>query len=255
MNKLNVAFLVLITCSLVHCATKNRDKKKEAQNYLSIGTSYLQQGRYPQALTALLNASRLDEESPVIFNHLGLAYFVREKYDLAQKNILKAIQLSPSYTDAMNNLGRVYIEKKDYKKAILILTKAVNDLEYPHPEKSYSNLGLAYLRNKKYKESLPFFKKSLEIRRENCHTYHYYARSLYEIASYHKANQAFKSAILFCHKQNFPDPIYYSALSHLKVGHKEQAIAKLKEVKEYYSDSRFFTDANKLLEILHKGNR
>ncbi|MBT4760491.1 MAG: tetratricopeptide repeat protein [Bdellovibrionaceae bacterium] len=246
------SILILITIFLSSCSSKQKQNKLQAKHYLSLGTSYLSRGEYPQALSALLKAVELNPDSAEAENHLGLAFYVREKYQDAEKHILKAIKLKPVYTDARNNLGRVYIQTEKYDLAIKQLKIAIEDLEYPYPEKSLSNLGLAYLKSKDYETAKKYLKKSLKIRRLNCHTYNYFARSLYETAKYHKANQAYKTTIMLCTRQNFPNPIYYSALSHLKVGHREQAIAKLNEVRELYPNTPFASEAEKMLEIINK---
>src|SRR5512140_1557976 len=109
--------LLVLTVAVLSCSSADI-RKEQAQLHLRIGTSHLIKGHYPQAMSELLDAERLDPENDVIQNNLGLAFFVRHEYDTAQQHINHAIKLNPQYSDARNNLGRVYIELARYDDAI-----------------------------------------------------------------------------------------------------------------------------------------
>jgi Tfp pilus assembly protein PilF len=109
------------------CGSFSSSDKGLAVRYLQVGTSQLESGNFPQALSSLLKAESLDSDNPVIQNNLGLAYFVRDHFKEAIDHIQKAIEIKSDYTDAYNNLGRVLIEVGDYQKAIAYLEKSLVD--------------------------------------------------------------------------------------------------------------------------------
>ena len=246
--------LFIFIAILSSCSSNEKKSKEQAYYHLKIGTSHLKNKNYPAALSSLLEANRLDKMNPLIYNNLGLAYFVREKYKISEKNILKALSLDPKYTDARINLGALYIHTKRYNLAIKTLKIATEDLTYGIPEKSYTNLGIAYFKSKQYEKAKYYFKKSLKLRQNSCQTFNYYGRSLYELKMYEQSAPSFDRAEILCQRQKFEEPKFYGALSYLKIGKRELAVTKLREVVRNYPQSSFAKRANKLLKLLNKAS-
>lgn len=244
----------VLSLFVVSCSSGQKKKKEQSLLYLQIGSEHLKNGQYPLALKALLEAEKLDQTNPILYNNLGLAYFVRDRFELAEKNLKKAVELDSKYTEARNNLGRMYIHLKKYDLAIKELKIAAEDLTYNFPSKVLSNLGLAYFRSGQFKEARDYFKKSLRLERENCFTFNYYGRSLFELKEYEQSAPSFDQAENLCKSSKFEEPTYFGALSYLKIGKRELAVTKLEEVVSKFPESQYAKRATRLLKILKKAS-
>lgn len=234
----------------VGCTTPNPDEKKRAQLHLEMGTNYLGSGNYPAAMAELLKAEKFDANNPVIQNNLGLAFYVRQRFRDAEERFEKALRLEPKYTDARNNLARALMDQKKYGPAIEQLNIAAEDLTYPQPEKTFANLGLAYFEQKNFAKAKDNYFKALQLQRENCDYMNAYARTLFELKNYESAAESFDRSIRLCKSRGGDEPTYYSALSYMRLGNREQAVARLEEFKEAYPDSPFRSKVNTLIEML-----
>jgi Tfp pilus assembly protein PilF len=225
---------------------------EKAELHLRVGTSMLQNGNYPQALSELLKAEELDNTNPVVQNNLGLVYFARNRLDLAAQHIRRALQLKSDYTDAKNNLGRVLIEQEKYPEAQQILTEALKDLTFPNPEKPYLNLGLASFRQRQFKEAKNHLLHALEYQRNNCMAQTLYGRSLLELKEYANAASALDRAIGFCRNEEADEPQYYSALAYYQLGEQRKAETRLDEIIKIYPNGRYRDRARSMLETMRK---
>jgi Tfp pilus assembly protein PilF len=243
---------LFLASAFVGCATVSKENRERAALHLRIGTGYLSQGMYPQAMTELLKAQALDPKNPIVLNNLGLAYYVRGRIPEAEKKFLAAIRAEPKYSDSKNNLARVYIEEKKFAPAIRLLKDVEGDLTYIYPEKTLSNLGMAYFESGDYKKAEDYLLRSLQIRREDCTTADYYGRTLYEMKRIKRAAVALDQAIEFCRKTKFEEPIYFSAMSYFALGEKEKTRARLDELFKNYPKSKYVAKAKGMLELLEQ---
>jgi type IV pilus assembly protein PilF len=248
--------LILFFCVflfLSSCSTLSSSKDKEnAELYLKLGTSQLQDGAYPQALTSLLKAQALDDSNPFIHNNLALVYLMRDRLELAEKHLRKALSLKEDYSDARNNLGKVLIDMDKNQEAIKVLTIVTNDLTYESPEKPLTNLGIAFFNLKQFERSRDYLNKALTVQRENCLAQSYLGRSLFESEQYARAANSLDKAVGFCQSVQFDEPHYYSALAYLKSGDRPRAEARFEEVIKLYSNGKYADKARTLLETIRK---
>lgn len=242
--------LFSLSLSLVACASKPAQQAERAALHLSIGTAHLKKGNYPEAMSELREAERLNPKNPQIQNNLALAYYVREHFKQAEIHFEKALQANPSFTEARNNLGKMQTERGLYGDAIQHLKVAAEDLTYKHPERSYTNLGIAYFKNGQYSLAQESLTRALRIRPQNCSAFNYYARTLFELSSYEEAAAAFDGAIRICGKANLPEPHYFAALSYTKLGQREEAIARLEKLIENHPSTEYSQKARAMLEML-----
>lgn len=247
MTRYIILALAILFCA---CASTNSLQKQKAQLHLELGTSMLSRGEYPAALAELLKAESLDPKNPVVQNHLGLAYFVRGKYNLAEKHLERAISLVPKYTDARNNLARILMDQNRLDEAAKQLMVAEKDLTYLEPEKTYLNLGLIEFKRQKYPEALAQFKKSLELKRNNCTAGHYYGRTLYEMRRFEIAAPALDQASEWCLASGFEEPLYYSALTYYSLGDQDRVRARVNELIKLKPESAFVPKAQALLALI-----
>lgn len=253
MKKFLFYYFSLLLLALINqgCQSTSSDRTKSlAELHLRLGTNALERGNYPDALKELLTAESLTPKDPIVQNNLGLAYFMREKYDQSEIHIRRAIEYAPSFTDAKNNLGRVLIEKKRYPEAKKYLFEVIEDLTYPMPGKAHINLGLALFGEQNYPEAKEHFVKAISYDRENCLAHNFYARTLLELKDHKKAAAAFDKAEGFCLKQNFDEPIYFSAVNFFRMG--EVYKAKLKFEALIEKNSNYKEKAEQMLEVLRK---
>lgn len=215
---------------------------------MQLGTGHLQNNRYPAALRELIAAERLDPKNPFIQNNLGLTYYLRDQLELAAKHLRLAVKIEPRYSDARNNLARVYIDMEKFDLAIEQLNLAKEDLTYPYPEKTYLNLGLAYFSSKQYEQAQEALLKSIGYERENCYSNTLYGRALYELRRYRTAASTLDRAILFCRERQFEEPHFFSALSYLRMGRKDEAKSRFQEIISLYPESSFARRSQALLE-------
>jgi type IV pilus assembly protein PilF len=240
----------LIWAILCGCATHQAEDRQRAVYHLQIGSGHLNKGHFPEALAEFLTADHLDPDNAEVKNQLGLGYFLRGKFELAEKNFRAALQINGKFTEARNNLGRTLIELKRNDEAIVELRRASRDMLYVEPEKTLANLGLAYFNKGEYVDAEKSFFESLKLRRKNCMALSYYGRSLYELSSFEKAAESLDQAMAACKTSNFEDPYYFSALSYVKIGRREQAVARLEEGLGAFPNGQFAARARSMLELL-----
>lgn len=241
---------ISVVLLLSACASSNQ--KDESLLHLQLGTTYLQNSRYPDALRELLLAEKADANNAVIQNNLGLTYFIREKNDLAEQHLRRAIDLDSSYTEARNNYARVLIEQKKYDSAISELNKVLKDLTYNDAPKALTNLGLAYFRRGDYPKAKNFLSQALKLNRDNCLAYTLYGRSQLELNDFRNAANSLDSAVILCKSTEFDEPHYFAGIAYDRLGEKEKAIARLEEVVKLYPNGKYNHKAQTMLNEIGK---
>ena len=117
------------------------------------GKTYLDDGRYTEAVIALQTAITLEidlEDSPQLFPtenthiyvHLGVAYMRMKEYQNAINALQNAITLDPDLVDARYHLGHAYVAHGAYDKAIPHLERAIAIA--PNLKNAHYNLARAY---------------------------------------------------------------------------------------------------------------
>jgi type IV pilus assembly protein PilF len=244
-----LTFLLLFSIS---CTTFRQQDEEIARLHLQIGTSHLNSGNYPQALSELLTAESLDSKNPITHNNLGLTYFFRERNDLAEIHLRKAISLKPDYSDARNNLARILIERGRYNEAMREAQIVVEDLTYPYPEKPLLNVGISQFKLNQFEQSRRTFEKAIEFQRDSCLGHTYFGRSLFELRNYRRAAEALDKASSFCQKSEFDEPYYYSALSYYQLGQKQKAEARLEGLLKLFPQGEYAEKAINMLETIRR---
>jgi len=118
-----------------------------------------------QALLKL--ASKMDPESPIIWNNLGLCY--QEGADLTEGEacLIRALHLDPSDNLALNNLAQLYVNTCQPDKAINCADKAI-EIDTTLDDAHY-NRGMAKLQKGEWKEGWPGYDRNLgpqKVRKE-----------------------------------------------------------------------------------------
>ena len=138
-----------------------------SQLHLAIGSLYLKQRKYEEALAAFENELRNDRYSVTALNRAGEVYLITGATDQAEKVLTQAIAINPASASTSKTLGRVYLKKGDYAKAVEHLQSALR-LGLRNDENLYYHLGRAFrmLGNKEEAEkNLAIVKRLKEARR------------------------------------------------------------------------------------------
>lgn len=239
---------------IVACAGMREKNEEKAGLYLKIGASHFENGNYPAALSALLQAEQLDKNNPVIQNTLGITFFARQRVDLAEKHFRQALSLDSKYTEARNNLSRVLIQQGKHVEAEKEVRIVLDDLTYTSSEKAYINLGLSQFNRKLYTDSKETFFRAIKVARDNCIANTYYGRSVFELKDYERASAALDNAIGFCQKALFDEPHYFSALTYYRLGQKEKSIARFEEIIKLYPEGQYREKAKAMLALMRKSD-
>jgi len=85
--------------------------------YNNLGTTYMAEGEYDQAISCFTKALKARRESPEAYCNRGTAYSEKGEPDKAIPDFNKAIELSPEFADAYYNRAVVYYQKKQYDKS------------------------------------------------------------------------------------------------------------------------------------------
>ncbi|SHI81355.1 tetratricopeptide repeat protein [Halodesulfovibrio aestuarii] len=96
----------------------------------NLGTSYLLQGRYEDAVDSFLAAIKAGNTKKRVYNNLGLALVKTKHY----QDAFEAFKMASDEARAFNNIGHAYYLQQDYKKAIACFEKALTLHPAYYPE-------------------------------------------------------------------------------------------------------------------------
>ena len=126
-------------------ANEPTEAQRRAQMQYQVGVQYLQEGRTPEAIGALLQAVRLDPTDASAELALAEAYRRTGRLAEAEQHLLRALQLKPDYQQAHLNISALYIQLERYDQAIAHAQVLIADATFPYPWRALTNLGWAEL--------------------------------------------------------------------------------------------------------------
>jgi tetratricopeptide (TPR) repeat protein len=138
-----IGTVVMISTSILFsCASNHRMKIKQAEDYFTLGTEHLQQGKYDQAIPVFNKALALNPGYAEAYLNRGIAYRNKGQHDQAVSDYGKALQIDPRDARAYCNRGNALVEKGQYDNAISDYNKALEI--NPENAQVFYNRGLAY---------------------------------------------------------------------------------------------------------------
>ncbi len=151
-------------------------KGEQAKTYHNLGNVYFAEVDFQKALTAYMEAVKLDPENTLYLNDAGFLLDTLGRYDEAIDFFEKALNSDlktlgedhPQVAIYRNNLGATWKSKGEYDKAIEYYEKALaSDLKTlgeDHPQVAIyrNNLGLAWKAKDEYDKAIGYYKKALE---------------------------------------------------------------------------------------------
>ncbi|MGH9856911.1 MAG: tetratricopeptide repeat protein, partial [Acidobacteriota bacterium] len=123
------------------------------------GRSYLQQGRYDEAVNELTKAVNAKADARIL-DTLGIAYQYLRRYDDAAKYHQQALALQPKSGSMLNNMASVYYEKGNLPKALEYMERAIQS--EPTFAYSYHHLGQMHLRSGNRKAAIAAYQSGHE---------------------------------------------------------------------------------------------
>jgi len=117
---------------------KMAEIEAEAENHVSNGITYHQDGKDSLAIVSWKKASKLLPEDAEIHNFMGIAYHKLNKFDDAIKHFKIATELDPAYYHAFDNMGFLLLLQEKYVPAKNAFQKALE--QNPDYEPSKRNL-------------------------------------------------------------------------------------------------------------------
>ena len=144
---------------------------QSALAYNNIGLTYVQNGKFEEAIPYYLRALSIRPSYFYARNDLANSYKKTGKLDLAEEQYKKTIETRPSYLIAYSALAKLYEEsnKKDLTLATLIAASKVRREDTPLAESEFKNvtsrvyydIAVFYESQKKVSQAYEAYKKSL----------------------------------------------------------------------------------------------
>ncbi len=247
--------LFVVVFFVMACASGPSQKEAEQEVRESsfrlkykLGISYVESGRFKDALLELLEAKRLNPNSKEVYNALGISYLGLGELDKAEAAFKRAVSLDPHYSEAHSNLANVYISRGEWKKAVEECTKALENPMYLAPEVAYNNRGYAYLMMGNEKEALLDYYKALRYNPK-------FPKAYENLISYYlskddtvRARGILEDAMAL--ELESPGLLYFRALFANMDGDRKRACALFREVVKNYPLTAWAKKARAYLDIM-----
>jgi len=134
---------------------------KLAAGHTCLGSVYLDQGEYEQALRELQQAIAIDPSDVHTILVMGDTYDKLKDSNQAEAAFKRAISLSPNYWSAYNWAGAFYAGQARYVDAEAMFRKA-SELA-PGNQRALDNLGGMYLLEGRYQQAIDAFQRSIVL--------------------------------------------------------------------------------------------
>jgi len=133
----------------------------ESQMHFDEGLRLVAEGLYPQAVSELKLAIRINPNHAGARLELGLTYQKLDQLPKAIKAYLSALEIYPNFVAAYKNLGAAYDELGQFVDALKIYTKAI--MLVPKDPELRNDIGLVYFNKGSYAEAIKAFRQALDI--------------------------------------------------------------------------------------------
>ncbi len=162
-----VLFAVMTPFLISSCSTApSRDNMDKAESHYKLGSSYLNNSQFNEAMTEFKKALDLNPRKKETLNFLGFLSTRFNKYEEAIIYYKKAISIDPDYSEAMNNLAVTYAETENWDEAVKYFDSALANPMYETPEMAYANKGYVLYMKGDYTNAETTVKEALMINRQ-----------------------------------------------------------------------------------------
>lgn len=133
----------------------------ESQKYLTSGENYFKKGKYPEAVTELRNAVRLNPKSAEAHGQLARAYLNVGNRDAAYHEFQTTVGLAPENSDAQLELSALMLERKEFDPAGKILETILS--RDTGNARAHSLLGQKYALTQKQPQAIQEFQRAIQL--------------------------------------------------------------------------------------------
>ncbi|HAG52561.1 MAG TPA: hypothetical protein DCL21_02125 [Alphaproteobacteria bacterium] len=159
--------------------TSALEKDKSSKIYFSRAVAYERTNKFEKALTDLETALNKNPKNPIVLNYLG--YLLIDLNKDAEKGldyIRQSVKLDPTSAASLDSLGWAYIKLKAYEEGL-------ETLETAYAQDSQDgvitgHLGDAYFYNGRKKEAIIYWKKALELEKDDTREINRIKQQLYK---------------------------------------------------------------------------
>src|SRR6266850_5353392 len=179
--------------------------------YHKLGTIYIAQENYKEAVGSLEMATAYRPDSPEVLVDLSVSYFYIGQYPKAIEPLNRALVLTPQNPAAHHMLGKTYFMIGEFEKAEHEL-EAAQKLSPADYDIAYT-LGLAYLRQHKFAQAKQLYDRMIVQLGNRAPLRILIGRAYRETGFLPEAIEEFKKAIAV--DTNFPRAHYHLGLTYL----------------------------------------
>ena len=212
--------------------TLNHNNIQDYQLYFERGTTYIESGRFEQAIASFDKAIELKPNFHDAWNNRGLALLNLERYEQAIASFDKAIELKPDFHCAWFNRGLALLNLERYEQAIASFDKAIElkpDFHY-----AWNSLGLVLFELERYEQAIASFDKAIELKPDFHNAWFNRGLKLLNLERYEQAIASFDKALEL--KPDFHDTWNNRGLALLNLARYEEAIASIDKALELKPD-------------------
>lgn len=166
-----VLCVLLMVLSLAGCVTEETtsngqpvpekvSKEGALQDYITLATGYMGEGKREQALRAINKGLEIDSGSAAMLNVLAYYYTTDSENKLAEQQYKKAIRSDSSYTASYLNYGIFLYRAKRFDEACSMFAKATEDVMYANRDDAFLNYGICLRQQGKMKEAEESLRRS-----------------------------------------------------------------------------------------------
>lgn len=130
-------------------------------SHVESGDRYFKEGKYDEAVSEYVKASRFDAENEHVIRQLGLAYYQLGKYQDAFQLLSKAEQSKPSDRDVKLVVGQLYL--KDHRPDQAIREAQAVLAAQPKDTAALQLLASAYLNQKDFTKAVETYGRLVEL--------------------------------------------------------------------------------------------
>lgn len=138
-----------------------RVQPNEIMPNAALGSIYLEEGRYEEAIKFLETTVKNDPAILQSHYHLGLAYEKINNQEKAINSYKKILEIEPAYYFANISLGSIYQKQGNYDEAIAQFKKAIET--NPDNFDAHFNLAGSYMHKKDYSNALKEYQSAQSI--------------------------------------------------------------------------------------------
>ena len=170
------------------------------------------EGKFQEALDALIMLNNEYPNVPMIFNLLGVCYKSLGKINNALEAFEVASKIKPDYSEAYFNQGVIHQELNSLEKAIYSYKKTIEIM--PKNPKAYNNLGIIYRNLGQIENAVENFEWAVAYKRDFAEAHNNLGICFQDIDQLDKAIECYLNAVKFM-------PDYAQAFNNLGIAYNE----------------------------------